>query len=91
MASGTYVLLVSFLTLLLPREGVEAFVQPRTALRTSRPSSLIMNKPTIMSAAVERKAFLSQVVGGLGMGVLGLGLATEGATAYEVSTAVAGC
>lgn len=91
MASGTYALLLSVIALLLPRKGVDAFVQPRTVLRPSRPSSPIMNKSTIMSATLERGAFLSQVVKGLGIGVLGLGLATERATAYEVGADVAGC
>lgn len=82
MAPVSYItLVVSALTLLLPRNGADAFVHPRPALLRSR-----QQQQSIMVMSATRRAFLSdQLFGAIGAGVLGLGLATERATAYEVS------
>ncbi|CAM9201942.1 unnamed protein product [Ectocarpus sp. 8 AP-2014] len=80
MAPVSYItLVVSALTLLLPRKGADAFVHPRPGLLRSR-----QQQQSIMVMSATRRAFLSdQLVGAIGAGILGLGLATERATAYE--------
>lgn len=91
MAPSPCMLAVSALTLLLPQAGV-AFVQPRTALMRGRASTSIMSKSMIMSqspdgdSAVRRGTFVSQLVGGIGIGVVGLGFGSERTAAYEVSS-----
>lgn len=82
MAPVSYItLIISALSLLLPRKGADAFVHPRPALLRSR-----QQQQSIMVMSATRRAFLSdQLVGAVGAGVLGLGVATERATAYEVS------
>lgn len=83
MAPLSYTLAISSVALLLPRDGVEAFVQPRANLLGSGKSYAIMSR-TVMSASVERRAFVSQLVSGGLVGALALGSTTERATAYEV-------
>lgn len=84
MAPLTYGLGLLVLTLLHLREGADAFVQPSAALLGSHRSASVMS---MTSGPSSRGGFFLDVVGGLGVGVLGLGLATERATAYEVCMA----
>lgn len=83
MAPLTFGLGLLVLMLLHPREGADAFVQPSAALLGSRGSASIMSMTS--DGASSRAGFLD-VVGSVGVGVLGLGLATERASAYEVCT-----
>ena len=85
MSPLSYALAISSVALLLPRDGVDAFVQPRANVLGTGKSYSIMSK-TVMSASLERRAFVSQVVSG-GLGALALGSTTERATAYEVRQA----
>lgn len=110
MAWGTCALVVSAVTLLLSRESVNAFVQPRSAARllgsksinscihfgsimststTATRAIMPRTPPTAIAAATERRDFLTElvttVISGGCVGALSLGLATEEATAYEVS------
>lgn len=82
MAPLTYGLGLLVLTLLHLREGADAFVQPSAALLGSSRSASVMSMTS--DGPSSRGGFFLDVVGGLGVGVMGLGLATERATAYEV-------
>lgn len=84
MAPLTYGLGLSVLALLHLREGADAFVQPSAALLGSRRSASVMSMTS--DGPSSRGGFLVEFAGGVGVGVLGLGLATERATAYEVCT-----
>lgn len=83
MAPLSYTLAVSSVAFILPRDGVDAFVQPRANLLGSGKSYSIMSK-TVMSAAVERRVFVSQLVSGGLVATVALGSSSERATAYEV-------
>ena len=83
MAPLSYTLAVSSVALLLPGGGVNAFVQPGANLPGSGKSYSIMSK-TVMNAAVERRAFVSQLVSGGFLAAVTLGSSSERATAYEV-------
>lgn len=87
MAPDCRCLVLGFVALLLPRQEADAFLQPRPVLLGLRKSTSIMSKRTIMSAAVERRDFVTQLSRGV-IGALGAGIATDRATAYEVSEGV---
>lgn len=79
-------LTLTFLSLLHPLPG---FVIKSGGVQTHASRTQIVgnanNVVRMSSSSSSRGALLREVVGGVGIGVLGLGLATERATAYEAS------